>query len=463
MSSERVNQSWPHHAIDIGNLLSNLERETQKMPKQLSPSAGRNSCCIFRVPRSLAEINEKAYQPHILSIGPYHHGKHEFSMIEEHKGQFLRDLLTRIEERGAGFKDLVRDIAAMEDKIRESYSETLDIGSQDLIQMMIFDGCFIIELFRKVEKLVSPHRDDPLLSIPWMLPFLTRDLLALENQIPFFVLKSIFALAVGSSDNGNYSLAELALNFFNRMDNREIDVLKKYYHKEGKHLLDLFRLSYIPEARETSRKLRLSSIPEDRETSRKPSKYLRLVQPAKKLNVAGVKFKPRNSSSFLDIKFRNINGTLEIPVLKLDDFLSSLLLNFVAFEQCYHHCTKHITTYATFMGRLMNTPADAGFLSDCKIVENYLGGDEEVARFFSIIGKDVAFDIERSYLSEVFKDVNRYSQNGWHVRWAGFKHTYFNTPWSFMSALAALVLLILTMVQSFLAVYAYFYPPGNHN
>ncbi|XP_048135897.1 UPF0481 protein At3g47200-like [Rhodamnia argentea] len=447
-SKPRVNQSWPHHAIDIGNLLSNLERKTQKMPKQLSRSAGRNSCCIFRVPRSLAEINEKAYQPHILSIGPYHHGKNEFIMIEEHKGQFLRDLLTRIKERGIGFEDLVRDIAPMEDKIRKSYSETLDIGSQDLIEMMILDGCFIIELFCKVGKLVSLQRDDPLLSIPWMLPFLTRDLLALENQIPFFILKSIFALAVGSSDNDNYSLAELALKFFNRMDNRPTDVLKKYYHVEGKHLLDLFRLSYIPEVRETSRK---------------PSGYLRLVQPAKKLNVAGVKFKPRNSSSFLDIKFRNINGTLEIPVLKLDDFLSSLLLNFVAFEQCYHHCTKHITTYATFMGRLMNTPADAGFLGDRKIVENYLGGDEEVARFFSIIGKDVAFDIERSYMSKVFEDVNRYYQNGWHVRLAGFKHTYFNTPWSFMSALAALVLLILTMVQSFFAVYAYFYPRGNHN
>ncbi|XP_030458429.1 UPF0481 protein At3g47200-like [Syzygium oleosum] len=451
--NHRINQSaqsgsQPHHAIDIGNLLPKLKRKTQEMPKQLSQTAGRNSCCIFRVPRSLAKINEKAYQPHILSIGPYHHGNKEFSMIEEHKGQFLHDLLARIEERGVGFVDLVRAIAPMEDEIRESYSETLDVDSQDLIQMMILDGCFIVELFCKVGKLVPLHSDDPLLSIPWMLPFLTRDLLALENQIPFFVLEPIFTLVMGLSDNNDYSLAELALKFFNRMDDRPTKVLKKYYKKEGKHLLDLFRLSYIPEAQETSRQ---------------PSKFLRLIQPAKKLGVAGVKFKPRNSSSFLDIKFRNINGTLEIPVLKLDDFLSSLLLNFVAFEQCYHHCTKHITTYATFMGRLMNTPADAGFLSDRKIVENYFGGDEEVARFFSIIGKDVVFDIERSYLSEVFEDVNRYYQNGWHVRWAGFKHMYFNTPWSFMSALAALILLILTMVQSFVAVYAYFYPPANKN
>ncbi|KAF8039558.1 hypothetical protein BT93_B1928 [Corymbia citriodora subsp. variegata] len=446
-SNRHINQStqggsWPHHAINIGNLQSELELKTQETPKQLSRSAGRTSCCIFRVPRSLAEINKKAYQPRILSIGPYHHGTEELSMIEEHKGRFLHDLLARMEGRGVRFVELVKAIAPMEDQIRESYSETLDIGSQELIQMMILDGCFIIELFCKVVRRVKPQ-DNPLLSIPWMLPHLTRDLLALENQIPFFVLKHIFTLAVGSSDNGNCSLAELALNFFNRMDDRPIKVLKKYYHMEGKHLLDLFRWSYIPEAQEPSMR---------------KTKFLRLIQPAKKLDVAGVKFKPRNSSSFLDIKFKNISGTLEIPILKLDDFLSSLLLNFVAFEQCYHDCTKHITTYATFMGRLMNTPADAGFLSDRKIVEDYLGGDEEVARFFSIIGKDVAFDIEKSYLCEVFEGVNRYYQNGWHVRWAGFKHTYFNTPWSFMSALAALILLILTMVQSFYAVYAYYFP-----
>lgn len=450
-SNHHINQSaqrgsQPHHAVDISNLLLKLKRKTEEMPRQLNRSAGRNSCCIFRVPRSLAEINKKAYQPRILSIGPYHHGEEEFSMIEEHKGQFLHSLLTRIEESGIGYVELVKAIAPMENQIRESYSETLVVSSQDLIQMMILDGSFIVELFCRAVRLVNLHTDDPILSIPWMLPFLTRDLLALENQIPFSVLKCIFELAIRSSKISSCSLAEVAMKFFNRMDDREIDVLGRYYSKEGKHLLDLFRLSYIPEARQ-----KLS----------RPRKFLCLNQPAKKLDMAGVKFKPRNSSSFLDIKFRNISGTLEIPILKLDDFLSSLLLNFVAFEQCYHHCTKHITTYATFMGRLMNTPADAGFLSDRKILENYLGGDEEVARFFSIIGKDVAFDIENSYMSEVFECVNRYYQNGWHVRWAGFKHTYFNTPWSFMSAMAALILLILTMVQSFFAVYAYFYPPHN--
>ncbi|OMP10803.1 hypothetical protein COLO4_04255 [Corchorus olitorius] len=113
------------------------------------------------------------------------------------------------------------------------------------------------------------------------------------------------------------------------------------------------------------------------------------------------------------------------------------------------------------MGCLINTPSDAGFLCDHKIIENYFGTDEEIAGFFNNVGKDVAFDIEKSYLAKVFEDVNEYYRNDWHVRWAEFKHVYFDTPWSFISALAAVMLLIFTMIQAFFATYAYLLPPNN--
>lgn len=111
------------------------------------------------------------------------------------------------------------------------------------------------------------------------------------------------------------------------------------------------------------------------------------------------------------------------------------------------------------MGCLINAPSDAGFLCEYKIVENYFGADEEIASFFNNVGKDVTFDIQRSYLSKVFEDVNEHYSNNWHVRWAEFKHAYFDTPWSFISALAAFVLLVLTMIQAFFAFYGYFRPP----
>ncbi|XP_030518334.2 UPF0481 protein At3g47200-like [Rhodamnia argentea] len=450
------NSSSVHHVVHIdASFLSEVEGKMQELPRHLNRSAGRDSCCIFRVPQSLSKINEKAYHPLIVSIGPFHHREPDIQMIQEHKWRFLSDLLLRAESKRVVLKDFFEAVAPMEEEIRKSYSETLEIDGRDLIRMMVLDGCFIIELFCKVGRINPAERinpadcDDPLFTMAWVLPFLTRDLLRLENQIPYFVLRKLFDLSVGSGDNGP-SLARLALGFFNYMVQRPVHVLENYYDKEGMHLLDLFRMTYIPNCPEN---------PEKEKKRRKPSRFLHLIQCATKLDQAGVKFRPRKAHSILDIKFRN--GLLEIPILTIDDFWSSLFLNFVAYEQCYRRSTEHFTTYANFMGCLINTPADAGLLGDRKIVENYFGTDEEVARFFNNVRKDVAFDIHKSYLSKVFEEVNEYYQNDWHVRWAGFRHTYFSTPWSFMSAAAAILLLLLTTIQSFYAVYQYYVPSKN--
>ncbi|KAF8039430.1 hypothetical protein BT93_B1846 [Corymbia citriodora subsp. variegata] len=427
--------------------------------KLLNTSAGCDSCCIFRVPRSPSEINEKAYQPHIVSIGPFHHREPHFQMIQQHKWRFLGDLLFRGERKSVVLKDFFEVVAPMEEDIRKSYSETLEFHGRDLIQMMVLDGCFIIELFCKVKSLgdaskdpslVEAVRKDPLFTMAWVLPFLMRDLLQLENQIPYTVLQELFDMSVGSGKDGS-SLTKLALRFFNYGVQRLEHVLEKYYDKKPTHLLDLFRMSYIPV--------------NCQDKARGPSKFLHLIQCATKLHQAGVRFKPRKTHNILDVKFKN--GILEIPVLIIDDFWSSLFLNVVAYEQCYAHPPKDITrtiftTYATLMGCLINTPADAGFLGDHKIIKNYFGTDEEVARFLNNVRKEVAFDIRRSYLSKVFEEVNEYYENDWHVYWAGFKHRYFNTPWSFISAAAAGVLLLLTTIQAFYSAYPYLPRDKNH-
>lgn len=433
------------HQVELS--VRNLERRIQQSPELLSETAGKSSCCIFRVPQSLVDINEKAYQPHIVSIGPYHHGKSHLKMMEEHKSRYLRSLVDRTRGRGVFLETYFSALVPLEGKIRESYSETIHHQSRELIEMMVVDGCFVVELFCKVGQLVQHDEDDPLFNMEWVLSFLMRDLLRLENQIPFFVLETLLKLSLSTTQsniNGVPTLAKLTLEFFNYAVQRPKEVIEGYFNKKANHLLDLFRSTYIPCTK-----------------AKKPKSphLLQLIPSAKKLQISGVKFKVRKTDSYLDIKFRG--GVLDIPAIAIDDFSTSVFLNCIAYEQCYSPCSKHVTAYATLMGCLINTPADAGFLCDHKIIENYFGTDEEVVRFFNQLGKDVVFDIQNCYLSKLFEDINGYCRNDWHVRWAGFKHTYFETPWSFMSALAALILLILTMVQSFFAAYAYFHPPKN--
>ncbi|KAK0608906.1 hypothetical protein LWI29_037856 [Acer saccharum] len=40
-------------------------------------------CCIYRVPKDLRKINEAAYTPQVISIGPLHHGEKEFFEMEK--------------------------------------------------------------------------------------------------------------------------------------------------------------------------------------------------------------------------------------------------------------------------------------------------------------------------------------------------------------------------------------------
>lgn len=142
-----------------------------------------------------------------------------------------------------------------------------------------------------------------------------------------------------------------------------------------------------------------------------------------------------------------------MPRIVVDDFMGSFFPNCVAYEQCYVACSKHFTTYATLLDCLMNINKDVEYLCEQKIIENYFGTESAVAGFVNTLGRDVAFDIEKCYLKELFIEVNEYYNNSRHVTWASFKNTYFSSPWSFISALAALILLILSIVQTIFTVY----------
>lgn len=191
--------------------LSLMKEKMSCPPRILSRSAGRSSCCIFKVPQSLVEVNGQCYHPHIVSIGPYHHGNPQMEMIQEHKWRYLGALVDRTQKfKGLGLQDYLEAIHPLEAEARECYSTAIDYESDEFVEMLVVDGCFVIELFRKFGELVPFEPDDPLLSMSWIYSFFVRDLIRLENQIPFFVLQALFDLTQVSSSQqdqthtGNY-------------------------------------------------------------------------------------------------------------------------------------------------------------------------------------------------------------------------------------------------------------------
>jgi hypothetical protein len=75
--------------------------------------------------------------------------------------------------------------------------------------MMVVDGCFVIELVWELLNLPTRDPDDPIFKMDWILHYVMRDLLKLENQIPYFVLEKLFEISV---PNPVYTLQNLIFN-----------------------------------------------------------------------------------------------------------------------------------------------------------------------------------------------------------------------------------------------------------
>ncbi|XP_062177918.1 uncharacterized protein LOC133882718 [Alnus glutinosa] len=54
-------------------LANNITQMLESLEPPLSPE-----CCIYKVPSDLRKMNEEAYTPQVISIGPFHHGVERF-------------------------------------------------------------------------------------------------------------------------------------------------------------------------------------------------------------------------------------------------------------------------------------------------------------------------------------------------------------------------------------------------
>ncbi|XP_078169223.1 uncharacterized protein LOC144563615 [Carex rostrata] len=183
-----------------------------------------------------------------------------------------------------------------------------------------------------------------------------------------------------------------------------------------------------------------------------------VIPSATELKEAGLKFTPKcNPKHMLDISFEY--GILKIPRVTITDFTKPIFTNLLAFEQSkYGKENLPFGRFLSFLDNLVNTPNDVKILQECGIIENWLGSEEELANFINQVTEGNFLE-SNHYLVELYTEVNRYAESSWHRNRAKLIRDYFSSPWATMSVVAAFILLVLTLVQSFFAVFAYVLPP----
>ncbi|XP_011045459.1 PREDICTED: UPF0481 protein At3g47200-like [Populus euphratica] len=392
---------------------------------------------IWKVSYSLRTVNEDAYDPHIISIGPLHKGKHQLLSMEVHKLYYMRSLLQRTPDLHETLKSSAEAIKEFEEMVRACYAEPIEMSSSELAEILLVDGCFMLELFIRYSKVDLRVQDDPLFYSSWIILTLQRDLALLENQIPFFVLERLYSQVVESSTIGQSlpSLPELALGFFKSVlyiNDENFRIIRRPYP----HLLDLIHNCYLPPAFSGR-----SNIGEWVST-----------QPATSLNEAGIVFRKGTTRNLFDLRFRN--GALEIPPLLIHDSTVSLFQNLIAYEQLSRGTAQYITSYFALMSRLVYDRRDAELLESKGIIKNDMSGWKDVSVLFNDMCRQVV--VQDFYYAEVCQDLNSNFRTRWALYKATLRKTYFRSPWTILSVMAACMLLSLAVIQTVYTVLSYY-------
>ncbi|KAK1318751.1 UPF0481 protein [Acorus calamus] len=457
------------------------------------PKWRKEPCSIFRVPANLRALHPEAYEPTVVSIGPYHHGKAHLEPMETHKWRMLRRLLSRRREED-GLGECLQKVKALEERARSSYSEVIRMNSNEFTEMMVLDGCFIIGFLLKMRRkdtdwVWDEQKDEeeaergPMHSSLWLLDFVNDDLLKVENQMPFFVVEALFDLLVLQANLTVYDLAMSCLikepitsisttnnpkghHYFHLYYemvvgyNNSVDTEKSSCVHEVINLVDRGFSKIKKTTQGVLRPLR-NSIPislrrksKDRE-SKEADWSSGWVKSAKEMEEAGVKFVVKRGSSFLDVSFKG--GVMEFPILHIYENTMVNFHNLIAFEQCYPDTKDHITYYALFMDCLIDTPTDVKVLQREGILRIGISNESEVALFFNNLTREVYHGNGERYLQDLYIDVNRYCDSKTHKWRAVLAREYFNSPWAVISVVAAFILLVLTLLQTVYTMYSYYH------
>ncbi|KAM7490169.1 hypothetical protein LguiA_033090 [Lonicera macranthoides] len=402
-----------------------LVAKIDEMLDKLEPPSS-SECCIYRVTENIRKVKEEAYTPNVVSIGPFHYGNEKFKSMELVKKRYFKKFVRRSTSSAANcsLTNYIEFVKKWEDRIRQCYSERIEMDNEEFVTMILIDGCFIIEFLVSAFHIEFRDEDHSVLPSTWLEESIYQDLILLENQVPFFLLQGLFSLSPASLYMR--PLPDLTLEWFTVFNFQN----KRPSFESVKHFTDLLLIFFQPTSQRLPR--RRERIP--------------VLHTATELSDAGVKFQASSSTCLHDIQFKK--QVLEIPPFTLDQITDTVFRNLIALELYHYPHNTYIIDYVSFLDYLLNTPRDVDLLVQSEIMCNRLGDNKDAASFYDRLCTNIPMSYDNFYFSRVSEDLSEYYQAPMNKLKGILKRDYFNTPWQTAATLAAITLLILTCIQT---------------
>ncbi|KAL2899830.1 hypothetical protein RDABS01_024912, partial [Bienertia sinuspersici] len=464
---------------------------------------------IYKVPEHLRTLNENAYTPWHVSIGPYHHKSHKYRVMEEQKLVYMESLILR-SRRGrnkatnTNFQEVtkeeideyVKELEKLEAEARSCYAEKVELNKEEFVKMLLIDGCFVVEfLCRKLRKLAK-FEDEAIPYFEKMYAFIIntykrlnlsqdfilkssrtafevrRDLTLLENQLPYFVLETLFDFTFKSESSSNSNIPNFRTivycglrtsipNITHILTEDEIIKRIEIEPEATAHFVSLLKSYCGPVLVKGEGIGSPFSIQGNRDDDQRVvpmytgelSEFPCLcnmktheirVPCAARLAKSGVLFqKMGGEEPLLQMSFDEKNGVLKMPVLILWHHTESYFRNIMAYE-LYNHTANYsqnvsVSDYMCFMDDLINSKEDVAVLVKSGILQNWLESDDVVADLFNSITKHILADY--SSYSYICKQMNQFRKK-YNIRQlkAVLRQDYFNQPWAIIYFITAVVI-----------------------
>ncbi|XP_058211565.1 UPF0481 protein At3g47200-like [Rhododendron vialii] len=355
-----------------------------------------------------------------------------------------------IAKRKLNIDELYEKVVKVASDVRKCYAEGLTekLNDEEFTSMMYLDGCFTLNYICSI---VEGNEED--LNKIQQIALVRRDLLLLENQLPFLALRVLMRASFGIAQG-----EEMITAFIKRIRGEPPKaVALMEYHPEvqtqdGKdkdddepvHLLELVRRQFI--------------VPKDFGIGCVISSNWYSRRSAKDFKTVGIHSKPSRTYQFTDIEFKSkcTLGILTLPRIIVDDTTKSMLSNLAAYEACPDYANDlGVTSYICLRDSIIDQDEDVKELRSKGIVMNYLGSDKDVADLFQDTSIKLA-PSPHAYLqveSGIEKYHRRVRRNQIATWVSEVKHDYFRNPWTTIAVFYAVVVLFLSFIQTYFTVF----------
>jgi hypothetical protein len=416
-------EAGPTSSADSGD--SGISNAQYNSLLQADENATNESPKIQMVENKLRSNFSEDYQPKMVSLGPIHHSAYQRGKGYDYKQKLKNDFVQASSKDLLSLELQIENIQQLRDCFNEEVIEGLN--DKELASMLCADGCAILQYISS-QPTHKAYED------------FARDILLLENQIPYKVLKELMRLS-----NNKDELEESIVKFIGKhahlpsQANPQQDVKIDGDHV---HLLDLLRTSLLGNSQ--------AETPNS-------SKDLISNRNVQELKEAGIHLRPSIDWVWRKIAFIRqfyLLGRLSLPPIIVDNSTRVKFLNLVAYEMCPDFKKDSgVISYLFFLSSLITEAQDVKELKVAGVLYNF-GSDTELPNLFSKIRNELGSDPD-NYI-EVKKNIQEY-YGTLMSKMFQFYHAYIKgSSWPLLVTFAVLLDLFFAGTQTLIALMSWF-------